>query len=111
MISRAYVAFDSPGLIHRMTLLAFKKPLDFTRPTWLDMYITEPRITIAQLGVQVAEATLRATSGEFDSRWSSSALVAVSVQHPEGLIFGRVLEVLEKVCRSLALAPNVPESS
>jgi len=61
---------------------------DEVRPSWLDMFLTEPRVTVARLDLQVP-AGLR-FGGLYS--WSSA-----SVREADGLTFGTVLAAAEKI--------------
>jgi hypothetical protein len=63
------------------------------QPSWLKMYLTEPRITIAQLGIQLRDGS----RGMLPSYYSYSS---VSVRDNDGLTFETVLEEAEKIRRS-----------
>lgn len=58
------------------------------------MYLTEPRITVAQLDVQLRDGNCRRLLSMYYT-YSS-----VSVREDDGLTFGMVLDVAERVRRS-----------
>lgn len=73
----------------RASLAIPRTSSDLTRPTWFDMQLTEPRITTVQLHVQQPSWGLRAK--KYNGTW-------VSVREDDGLTFGKVLTVAQKVC-------------
>jgi hypothetical protein len=75
--------------------------LDTVQHTWLDMYLTEPAITVVQL--RVAKPIPRVRTIEP----SHAHVSQVSIRDPGGLTFGRVVEVLDKIFASASnLIPN-----
>jgi hypothetical protein len=78
------------AIYHRMSLAIPRRSSDTTRPTWLDMQLTEPRIKIAQVHVQHPTWGLR---NKFNGAWAWA-----SVQDADGLTFETVLAIAQKVC-------------
>ena len=58
------------------------------RPTWLNMHVTEPRIKVAQLHIQQPKW------GGMQRRHNG---IWVSVQDANGLTFGTILDIAQKV--------------
>jgi len=71
----------------------WKEAREVVQPSWLKMYLTEPRITVVQVDVLSGNASY----GLFPSHRTCHS---VSVRDTNGLIFGTVLKEAEKVRRS-----------
>lgn len=87
-----YVGFipdegDNPIRYHTEPLAIPRISSDNVQPTWLNMYLTEPRITTAQLNIQ-------ARTWGFHRMYGG---VWTSVQDSDGLTFETVLAVVQKV--------------
>jgi hypothetical protein len=81
---------DTPGAAYVYHWVSFAVPRassDTTRPTWLDTHLTEPRIKIAYLHIQQLRWNLHR---RYNGIWAS-------VQDVDGLTFGTVLAVAQKV--------------
>jgi hypothetical protein len=89
-------ANPQPTLVCKRMLInaaRWKEARALVQPSWLKMYLTEPRITIAQLEIQ-----LRDGSCGMLPRYHSYS--SVSVRDNDGLTFETVLEEAEKIRRS-----------
>lgn len=77
----------------------FHLPLKLKPQTWHSMYLTEPRITVAQLKVYPsAPYKLMDIHTRVDS-WTTA-----SVRDMDGLTFGLVLDIAKKICHSVVPA-------
>jgi hypothetical protein len=75
----------------------FKLQAEPTLPTWLAMYLTEPGITVAWLQIELPKLQPRMLD---DTDTYSQA----SVRDSDGLTFGRILAVAERMCRDIPTA-------
>jgi hypothetical protein len=65
---------------------------------WRNMYLTKPAITIARLDIYIPKFS-ESKSGLFIAA-NSSRLSSLSVREPDGLTFGLVLAIAEKICQA-----------
>lgn len=87
--SSTMVKIDAGAMYHRASFAIPKTSSDTMRPTWLNMHVTEPRIKVAQLHIQ-------------QPKWGGMQRlhngIWVSVQDANGLTFGTILDIAQKVC-------------
>ena len=79
----------------RVALCVPEMPRNTSLPAWSNMYLTEPRITTAQMEFQVSAALLGASLSKLDPDWY--IYTTVSLKDSDGLTFKAALAVAARI--------------
>lgn len=81
-------------VVHNIAFRRLEGTANAAQPTWNSMHLTEPRITVARLRVEIPPVR-----GHFPPSLIESGISA-SVRDARGLTLGTVMDVFDKICQS-----------
>lgn len=88
------------GLLHSMLLARTVAVAE--RPSWFDMHLTEPPITVAQVSVCLPRSSDAASHGLLDYSY-----VRATVYSNTGLTFAAVMDTVERMTASVPSTWNI----